>query len=67
MATSHQVSPDLLPDVCWLLPNLVHESGIIRAQMGMHNSSEMVTVLGTPCAITPPTVTVRAGEENVWP
>jgi hypothetical protein len=31
----------------------VHESGIITTQMGTHNRSEMVTVLGMPCAIPP--------------
>jgi hypothetical protein len=31
----------------------VHESGIITTQMGTHNRSEMVAVLGMPCAIPP--------------
>jgi hypothetical protein len=30
---------------------LVDESGIINAPIGTHNTSEMVAVLGTPCAI----------------
>jgi hypothetical protein len=37
---------------------LVDGSGIIRTQMGTHNRSEVVAVLGTPCAIPPVTVTV---------
>jgi hypothetical protein len=28
------------------------ESGMIKTQMGMHNRSEMITVLGTPCVIS---------------
>jgi hypothetical protein len=32
------------------------ELGIIRPQMGTHNRSEMVAVHGTPCAISPVTV-----------
>jgi hypothetical protein len=30
---------------------LVDESGMIRTQMGTHNRSQIVAVLGTPCAI----------------
>jgi hypothetical protein len=32
---------------------LVHESGMIRTQMGTYKRSEMVTVHETPCAIPP--------------
>jgi hypothetical protein len=38
---------------------LVDESGMIGTQMGTHNRSEMVVVLGTPCAIPPLTVTMQ--------
>jgi hypothetical protein len=53
MAISLQVSPALLPDVSAnnCRRALVDESGMIRTQMGMHNRSEMVAVLGAPCAI----------------
>jgi hypothetical protein len=37
---------------------LVDESGMIRTQMGTHNRSAIVAVLGTPCAIPPPTVNI---------
>jgi hypothetical protein len=29
----------------------VDESGVIRTQMGTHNRTYMIIVLGTPCAI----------------
>jgi hypothetical protein len=52
---SHQDSPALLPDVSagYWDTAVVDESGMIRTQMGMHNRSEMVTLLGTPCLIPP--------------
>jgi hypothetical protein len=32
---------------------VVHESGMFRTHMGMHNRQEMVEVHGTSCAIPP--------------
>jgi hypothetical protein len=53
MAVFHQLSPALLQDVsaCYCQTALVHESGMIRIQMGTHDTSQMVAVLGMPCAI----------------
>jgi len=53
MLISRQVYPASLPDVSagYCQRALVDESGMIRTQMGTHNISEMVAVLGTPCAI----------------
>jgi hypothetical protein len=55
MAISHQVSPASLLDVS--ADNhqraLVDETEIIRAQIGIHNRLEMVTVQGLPCVLTP--------------
>jgi hypothetical protein len=55
MAISFQVSPALLPDVSvgYCQRAVVDKSGMIRTQMGMHNRSEMVAVLGMPCTIPP--------------
>jgi hypothetical protein len=45
----------LLPDVSagYCQGCLVDESGVIRTQIRMHNRSETVAVLGTPCTIPP--------------
>jgi hypothetical protein len=50
---SGQVSTASLPDASagYCKRALVDELGMIRTQMGKHNRSEMVAVLGTPCAI----------------
>jgi hypothetical protein len=55
MVISCQVSPASLPDVSadYCRRGLVAEPGTIRTQTGTHNTSEMVAVLGTPCAIQP--------------
>jgi hypothetical protein len=52
---SRQVSPASLTDVfaCNCKRALVDESGMSRTQIGRHNGSETVTVLGTPCVIPP--------------
>jgi hypothetical protein len=50
-ATSRQVSPPSLLDVSAynFLRTLVDEAGMIRAQIGTHNRSEMIAVHGTMC------------------
>jgi hypothetical protein len=50
-AISSQVSPSSLSDVSagYYQEGMVDESGMIRTQMGKHNRSVMVPVLGTPC------------------
>jgi hypothetical protein len=55
MAISHQVSPASVPDVSadYYQRSLLDESGMIGTQMGTHNRSEMVAVLGMPCVIPP--------------
>jgi hypothetical protein len=59
---SRQVSPALLPDVSagYCQKALVDKSGMIRAQMRTHNRPVMVAVYGTPCVISPATLTVTA-------
>jgi hypothetical protein len=56
MAISPQVSVALLSDVSavYCQRSLVDESEIIRTQMGTHSISQMISVLGTPCAIPLP-------------
>jgi hypothetical protein len=49
-----QVFRALLLDVSGVCQRaLVDESWIIRTQMGMHNRSEMASVLGSPCVLAP--------------
>jgi hypothetical protein len=52
---SCQVYPDLLRGVSagTCHRTLMDESGMIRNQMGMHNRSEKLAVLGTLCMILP--------------
>jgi hypothetical protein len=54
-AICRQVSPAYHQYVCAVYGQtpLVHESGMIRTQMGTHNTSGMVAVLETPCVIPP--------------
>jgi hypothetical protein len=54
-AISRHVSPDSVVDVSGgnFQRALICESGIIRTQVGSHNRSEMVVMLGSPCAPTP--------------
>jgi hypothetical protein len=53
MAISRQDSPASLPDISagYCLRAMVDESGMI--QMGTHNRSEMVAMLGKSCDTTP--------------
>jgi hypothetical protein len=55
MAISRHASPPSLPDLsaAYCQRPLVDESGMIKTQIGTHNTSEMVALLGTPCAIPP--------------
>jgi hypothetical protein len=66
MAISHQVSLASLPDVsaCYCRRYLMDELGMIRTQMGTHNKSEIVAVLGTPCAIPPRNVNSNSNRNN---
>jgi hypothetical protein len=38
----------------------VYESGVFRTQMGNHDRSEKVAVLGTPCTVPPRNSNVNA-------
>jgi hypothetical protein len=65
-AISCQVSPALLLDVSagYCQRTLVNVSGMIRAQMGMHNRSEMVKCLGCLERYHPITGTVTSHLKN---
>lgn len=62
---SCQTSPVTLPvvSVGYCQRDLADKLGKIRPQMGTHNGSVMVSVLGTPCAI----LTLKSKSQHLFP